>query len=99
MATAILGLLSSLVGWMLTHLPASPFANISWGDVEGFGTYSLQEILSWVNWLLPFGEMLQLFTAWLGCIVLIAAVRYVIKTGGSIIGGFGFGGGFFDLDV
>lgn len=81
MVSVIFGFLGQLVGWLLTHLPASPFANLSWSGVDGFGQYSIAQLLAWVNWIIPFDEMLTLFDLWLAAVLLASAVMFVSRKG------------------
>lgn len=91
MISAIFGFLTTLVAWCVSHLPASPFATLTFVDVGGFGSYSLQDILGWVNWLIPFRDMLLLFSVWATALLTASATLFVCRkllamgTGGGVV--------------
>lgn len=76
MVSAILGLLTGVVGWLVSHLPASPFASLVLGD---FGELPVSKMLGWVNWLIPMEEMLGLFMLWIVACGVFAAVRWLVR--------------------
>ena len=84
MVSALFGFLSAMVGWLLTHLPASPFASLTLTGVDGFGSYSFAQILGWVNWLIPFQDCLTLFSLWLGALCTASVVLWVARKAVSI---------------
>ena len=79
MITAIFGFFSTLCAWLIAHFPQSPCASITISDPGGFATYSIQDILGWVNWLIPFGPMLILFNVWAGALLTASAVMFVVR--------------------
>lgn len=58
MADVIANVVGALVTFLSAILPTSPFAGMSL-DMEGIDT-----AMGWLNWLMPFGEMLTLLGAW-----------------------------------
>lgn len=76
MISAILGLLTGIVGWLVSHLPESPFTNLAFGDIGGL---TLGTMLGWVNWLIPMQDMLALFMLWLVACVAFVAARWLIN--------------------
>ena len=56
-----LACLSQTVGWLVGVLPSSPFANIS------LSLSAVPNALGWLNWVVPVGDCLQLYAAWLAC--------------------------------
>lgn len=92
MISAIIGVISTLVGWLTSHLPTSPFANLSFGDPDFAGGHTLREVLGWVNWLVPFRGMQMIFSAWLTTVmavsVVIIAKKLFMKVGtNGVLGG------------
>lgn len=79
MVSAIFGVLSTFVGWMLTHLPLSPFANLTFGNPTFAGGYTLQQVLGWVNWLIPFQGLANVFSLWLTAVIIVSVVMIVKK--------------------
>lgn len=86
MVNAILGLLTGLVGWLVSNLPLSPFANVRF-DVEGFAGsgVTVGTLMGWVNWLIPFQACLVVFSAWLVAALVVVAVRIATKPITSVI--------------
>ena len=78
MVSALLGIFTGLVGWLASHLPASPLQAVAIGG-NGVGGFTVAQLLAYVNWLIPFGDMLLLLTAWLGAAVTFIAVKLIIK--------------------
>lgn len=65
--------IGSIVGWLAEHLPHSPFADLT------FSTGAFSDALGWLNWLIPFGDILTLMGVWLAAILAWRAVRFLIK--------------------
>lgn len=53
-------------------LPKSPFA-------EFIANAQSMPGLGWLNWLLPVGDMLKVFGAWLGAVALFYMVQVVLR--------------------
>lgn len=53
-------------------LPASPFA--PW--IEQMETWPA---LAWLNWLIPVGDMVKVFGAWLGCVAIFYLAQVVLR--------------------
>lgn len=75
MFSAILSFFTGLVGYLLSHLPASPFANL----VLGGDNLPISKMLGWVNWLIPVQDMFALFLLWLAAAVTYSVIRWIIK--------------------
>lgn len=86
MVNALLGLLTSITAWLVSHLPISPFADMSLldGGIAGSGI-TLDEMMGWVNWLIPFNDMLLLFGAWLVAALAVLAVKVLTKPISSVV--------------
>lgn len=83
MLSILLSLFGSLLSWLASVLPASPFASLS------LSLSGVANALGWLNWVVPVGDMLTLFAAWLACVAVWQAVSFVTKRWGfavSIIG-------------
>ena len=68
MISAIVGLISGVVGWLASVLPDSPFAGI----LEG--AQGLQTGLAWLNWLVPIGQFGAVFAAYLTVLLIWTAI-------------------------
>lgn len=79
MLSILLGLFGSLLSWLATVLPASPFASLSL-SLSGVGN-----ALGWLNWVVPVGQMATLFAAWLACVAVWQAVNFVVRRWGSAV--------------
>lgn len=64
--------LGGLFGWLADNLPQSPFADITLDGATG-------DALGWLNWVVPFGDIMALFAAWLAVVLVVWGVRFVIK--------------------
>lgn len=71
-------LLNGIVGFFLQFMPLSPFADIGLSGVFDVG-------LGWLNWLVPFGDMVNLFTAWCGACLVAAGGRFVFKRASGLM--------------
>ena len=78
MVNAFAALLSGLVAFLVSHLPLSPFANLAF-DSTGFAGTTLGTVLGWVNWVIPFGPMLALFTAWVAACFAFSVAVWVVR--------------------
>lgn len=80
MVSVLLGFLTSFVTWLVGHLPNSPFVSVTLG-FDGFAGsgFTLEMLLGWLNWLIPVGDMLVLFTAWCLAALAFVAIRFVIR--------------------
>lgn len=78
MVSALFGFLTGFVGWLVSHLPLSPFRTLVLGW-DGIGGYAASDLLAWVNWFVPFGDMLVLFQAWLAAALVFVAVKVLAK--------------------
>lgn len=67
--------LSQAGQFILSLFPDSPFTAIT--RSAGVG-----QVLGWLNWVMPFGEMLSIMQAWLSCI----AVYYCWMAIGRALG-------------
>lgn len=76
MISALLALLTGVVGWLVSHLPASPFANLAIGDIAGV---NVGTIMGWVNWLIPFQDLLLMFTAWVAACFAYSVAIWLYK--------------------
>lgn len=78
MVKVVFNFLSMVVNWLVSHLPASPLANLGFVGDMSFGEVSIDTVLGWVNWLIPVGDLISLFGLWLSAIVTASAIRWVI---------------------
>lgn len=53
-------------------LPRSPFA-------EFINNAQQMPYMSWVNWVIPFGDMLKVFGAWLGAVAIFYGIQIVLR--------------------
>ena len=78
-------LLSGILGFFNDVLPDSPFQDVLQGAED------LQMGLAWLNWLIPVGDMLGIFLAYLAVLLIWAAVDFAFSKGEkgvfSMIGG------------
>lgn len=86
MVSALLGFLVGLVGWLVSHLPLSPFRSLALGW-DGIGGYTASDLLAWVNWFIPFQDMFLLFEGWLAAALVVLAVKVVTKPVSSTFSG------------
>lgn len=68
----MVSLFNNFAGALKSVLPTSPFAPFL-DRFEGL------PYLSWINWLLPIGEALDVLAAWLVAIVLFYAYSIVLR--------------------
>lgn len=79
MLSWISSLLSGILGFFNSVLPDSPFADVLQGSED------LQTGLAWLNWLMPIGDMLGIFLAYLAVLLVWAAVDFALsKAEGSV---------------
>ena len=80
MVNALLGMLTALVGWLVSHLPISPFQSLTLG-FNGFAGsgITIDTMMGWLNWAVPFGDMLLLLQAWLTAALAVLAVKVLTK--------------------
>lgn len=81
---AIIGaILVAFFGMLALLLPASPFASIT-------SSPAYDTALGWLNWLLPINDMLTLFIAWAGaimvCVIAFVVLKFSMKFGMKISG-------------
>lgn len=78
MLSFLSGLLHGVIGFLCEFLPDSPLR--AFGDVLEGASLGL----GWLNWVIPIGAMLAVFTAWLAALVAWYGVRLVLAkaTGG-----------------
>lgn len=69
---AIIGLMAEfLLNFLLTVLPLSPFADMR---LDG----QVQTAVGWVNWIVPFGDMVAMMIAWITAATLVTVIGYVV---------------------
>lgn len=80
MVDALFGILFSFIGWLVSALPSSPFASLVL-DVDVFPNSGItgSDLFGWLNWLVPFGDMLLLLNAWLVAALAIVAIKVFLK--------------------
>lgn len=80
MVNAFFAILSSLLCWLVQALPASPFASLVL-DLDVFPNSGItgSDLFGWLNWLIPFGDMLLLLQAWLVAALVIVAIKTIIR--------------------
>lgn len=71
---ALLEWLSDMVTAVLLLLPESPFANLSLATVPGFAN-----VMGWINYFVPIGPMLGIFTAYLAAVLIWFGIRWVLR--------------------
>lgn len=81
MISAILGLLTGVIQFFASVLPASPLADLA------SGSQSISTAIGWLNWLVPVGDFLLLFGAYLAAMLIWAGVEWFMKSGGRVLGG------------
>lgn len=62
------GLVEVAIGW----LPESPFV-----DLPEFSQF--RQIMSWINYFVPVGTMLSIFTVYLAAVAVWYAVRWILR--------------------
>ena len=72
-------LLSGILGFLNSVLPDSPFADVLQGAQD------LQTGLAWLNWLVPIGDLLGIFVAYLAVLLLWAAADYVLSKANGVV--------------
>lgn len=83
MLELIAKLLTGLLQFLGSFLPASPFQNLTLGE-------DVARYLGWLNWLVPIGPMLALVGAVLAALVIVRIVLFFVgkfKTFTTLIGG------------
>ena len=79
MLSWLASLLSGILGFFNDVLPDSPFTDVLQGSND------LQTGLAWLNWLIPVGDMLGIFLAYLAVLLVWAAVDFALsKAEGSV---------------
>lgn len=79
MLSAIVSLLQGIIGWLNSVLPSSPFQDLLNG-AEG-----LQLGLGWLNWFVPIGGMLAVFTAFLAALIAYAVFKLILDKGSDTV--------------
>lgn len=64
-----------LIGVVLALLPKSPFQYF----LDSFGGLDNLVNMHYVNWFIPFGEIIAVGQAWLACVVVYYAYSYVMR--------------------
>lgn len=75
----LVDLFNGFISLLTGLLPQSPFQNITLG--QGIDT-----ALGWLNWLVPVGDMLGIFSLWLAAAVIVGVVNFIIKKSTGVIG-------------
>lgn len=78
MISVVLGWFTSVIAWLVIHLPASPIRSITLGGGM-VGGMTIGEILSWVNFFVPFHQMYLIFMSWLTCAMVFICVKILKK--------------------
>ena len=73
MLSFIVSLASGVFGWLGQVLPTSPFSGLSL-SLSGFGN-----VLGWLNWIVPVGQMAVMYGVWLAGCAIWQVVSYVLK--------------------
>lgn len=70
----IVGFFSDFVGWLVGALPASPFQGVLLG-------LSGDELvwLGWLNWCIPVGDFLDIFSVWLVAALVCGAAYFTVS--------------------
>jgi hypothetical protein len=72
----MIALLIRVVAWVgsliLSILPASPFADVDFGDLDALG-------LHWLNWFVPVGTFLTILGVWLAAAAVYIVVQMVLR--------------------
>lgn len=71
--------LGGIVGFLVRFLPDSPLR--AFGDVLEGASLGI----GWLNWVIPIGPMLGVFTAWLVALLAWYGVRMVLTHGSKAI--------------
>ena len=80
MLSALSGLLGMVFGWLGALFPASPFASA----VQV--TENMRLGLSWLNWVVPVGEMLAIMGLWIAAMFAVTAVKVALRMVGGVGG-------------
>lgn len=73
MLSLITSVIGAIVSWLVAVLPVSPFSGLVLDGVGDVGLY-----LGWLNWLVPFGDLLALFAAWIAAGLVWASVVWAL---------------------
>ena len=80
MLNFLTGLISGILGFLNGVLPDSPFQSFLQG------AQGLQTGLGWLNWVVPIGDMILVFTAWLAVLLVWASVDMALGKSTGIFG-------------
>lgn len=76
MLDGILSFLNGVIGFLASVLPESPFSSVLDSTTELSETVHMA--LGWLNWFVPVGDMLGIFVAYLGVLLLIVAIDFFV---------------------
>lgn len=76
MLDGILSFLNGVIGFLASVLPESPFSSVLESTNELSETVHMA--LGWLNWFVPVGDMLGIFVAYLGALLLIVAIDFFV---------------------
>lgn len=81
MISAIVGFITGILGFLNSILPNSPFTDLL------VGTQGLATALGWLNWIVPVGDLMAIFAAYLAVLLIWAAVDMALGSAGkSVLG-------------
>lgn len=72
MLSFLFGLISGVLSLLTNFLPDSPLR----GVIDAL--YTWDTALGWLNWVVPVGQMLAVFTLWLAALVTYTVVSYAL---------------------
>lgn len=81
----IVGFFEGIYHTLTGILPVSPFQGISFSDAVGTA-------LGWLNWLVPVGDMLGIFSLWLTAAIVAAVANFIVRKATGVVGGVVGGG-------
>lgn len=62
-------------GWIYSILPLDPFKDV----ISELYDSSIQEGLSWLNWLIPIGDLIEILLLWVTCIATYYIYTVVLR--------------------
>lgn len=77
MIAFIVDIFSNLVGWLTGVLPQSPFSDLTLAE-------DVHNMLGLLNWFVPIGDMLALFSTVLALYVLARGAVFLVNRGISL---------------
>lgn len=79
MAAFVIGVVTTLIGGLVSLLPMSPFRNFEIAE-------SMETGLGWLNWFIDIESCMIIFNTWLGLCIAAYVIDWIFTKGQKVAG-------------